>query len=226
MDDPEFSAQQAEDSFIFIRRVNQWLGGNRVVRHFVRQQLPHFQKPLRILDMGSGCCDIPIAVSKWARRKGHSLHFTCVESNQHAAAIARRNLADAPENSIQLLEQDIFRHQPEQPYDCAVASMFFHHFDDERILTLLRHLGNIVRGPLLINDLRRCPAHYWGCRLLVLGSQPVVSHDALLSIRRGFTSAELSGLLRQISGAAVTLERIWPFRLAATIDFNKGATPL
>jgi hypothetical protein len=225
MDAPDFSAQQAEDSFSFIGLVNRWLGGQRVVRQFIQQQLPHAPGSLRILDMGSGSCDIPIAIANWARKKGHDIHLTCIENNQHAADIARRNLTATPEGTIHLLEQDIFNHQPDQPYDCAIASMFFHHLDDERIQALLRHLAKIIKGPLLINDLRRCPAHYWGCRLLVLGSRPVVSHDALLSIRRGFTPAELSAHFRKIDGASADVKKIWLFRLAGSIDFNQGTTP-
>ncbi len=46
-------------------------------------------------------------------------------------------------------------HQPVQPYDFAVASLCFHHFDDTRILDLLERLQPIVRRAVLINDLMR-----------------------------------------------------------------------
>ena len=87
--------------------------------------------PLRILDIGSGSCDIPLAVSRWARAHGIPLHFTCLEMAGHAVDIARAQLARAGNPAVQLLQEDVFTHQPVEPYDCAVASMCFHHFSND-----------------------------------------------------------------------------------------------
>ena len=178
--------------------------------------------PLRILDIGSGSCDIPLAVSRWARARGIPLHFTCLEMVGHAADIARRQLARAGDPAVQLFQEDVLTHQPAEPYDCAVASMCFHHFSNAQILALLRRLRGFVLHSVLINDLRRSPLASLATRLLLTGTgaSAGVRHDALLSIRRGFKISELRTLLRQLDRVTVSVEPARWFRIAAIIRFK------
>jgi len=124
------------------------------------------------------------------------------------------------------LQQDVFSHQPQEPYDLAVASMCFHHFSDEQILDLVQRLRAFVRSGLLINDLRRSlPALAGAGLLLALSGAPAgVRHDALLSIRRGFKADELKTLLRRLPGISVRVTHEPWFRIAAVIDFTHGDT--
>jgi len=180
--------------------------------------------PLRILDIGSGSCDIPLAVSRWARAHGIPLHFTCLEMAGHAVDIARRQLARAGDPAVQLLQEDVLTHQPAEPYHLAVASMCFHHFSNAQILTLLQRLRGFVLNSVLINDLRRSRLASLAARLLLAdtGTPAGVRHDALLSIRRGFKSSELSTLLRQLDSVTVSVEPARWFRIAAIIRFKPG----
>ena len=179
--------------------------------------------PLRILDIGSGSCDIPLAMSRWAHARGLPLHFTCLEMAGHAVALARVQLAGAADPAVQLLQADIFTHQPAEPYDWAVASMCFHHFGDAQILALLQRLRGCVRGGVLINDLRRSRLAAVAAGLLLVGAPAGVRHDALLSIRRGFTIGELRTLLRQLDNVTVSVEPARWFRIAAVVRFQPGA---
>lgn len=212
------------DSFRFIEKINRHYGGTRVVRRFLAAETErlHTGAPLRILDIGSGSCDIPLAVSRWASAHGRALHFTCLEMAGHAADIARRRLARVGNPAVQVLQEDVFTHQPDEPYDCAVASMCFHHFSDEQILVLLRKLRGFVRNSVLVNDLRRSCVATLAARLLLAGGSAGVRHDALLSIQRGFKISELSALLRKLDGVAVTVNSARWFRIAAIIRFNRG----
>jgi hypothetical protein len=79
----------------------------------------------------------------------------------HAVDIARGQLARAGNPAVQLLQEDVFTHQPAEPYDWAVASMCFHHFSDAQILALLQRLRGFVRNSVLINDLRRSRWRLW-----------------------------------------------------------------
>jgi hypothetical protein len=159
-------------------------------------------------------------------RVRHPLHFTCLETAGHAVDIARGQLARAGNPAVQLLQEDAFTHQPAEPYDCAVASMCFHHFSDAQILTLLQRLRGFVRNSVLINDLRRSRLASLAARLLLTGAAAPagVRHDALLSIRRGFKISELSTLLRQLDSVTVSVEPARWFRIAAIIRFNQEKT--
>ncbi len=226
LDRPDCDPVLAATSYQFMETVNSRFGGIQIVRRFLAAETAgrHGGAPLRILDIGSGSCDIPLAVSRWARAYGIPLHFTCLEMASHAVDIARGQLARANDPAVRLLQQDAFAHQPAEPYDCAVASMCFHHFSNAQILTLLQGLRGFILNSVLINDLRRSPLASLSARLLLIGTgAPAgVRHDALLSIRRGFKITELRSLLRQLENVTVSVKPARWFRIAAIIRFKPG----
>ncbi len=221
MDSAAFGGALAEASFRFIEGVNRHLGGERLVWNFVWGEASRLKlmRPLRILDMGSGSCDIPVAVCRRAARAGIALEFVCVEYNSHAVARARRLLSANGDLPITLLHQDIFAHRPGHPYDGAVASMFFHHLGEAAIRELILRLATQVRGRLLINDLGRCWPNYLGAALLALGWPAGVRHDAMVSVKRGFRPAELREMLQRIGVGKFTAGWAWPFRIRAVLDY-------
>ena len=227
LDRPDCDPALAAASYRFMETVNGCFGGIRMVRRFLATETQgrHAGVPLRILDIGSGSCDIPLAVSQWARARGIPLHFTCLEKAGHAVNIARGQIARAGNPPVKLLQEDAFTHQPAEPYDCAVASMCFHHFTNAQILTLLRRLHGFVLNSVLINDLRRSRLAYLAARLLLAATPAGVRHDALLSIRRGFKISEMRSLLRQLDNVTLSVKPIRWFRIAAIIRFKPGENP-
>jgi Methyltransferase domain len=224
LDRPDCDPALAAESYRFMETVNCRFGGIRIVRRFLAAETSgrHTGAPLRILDIGSGSCDIPLAASRWARARGIPMHFTCLEMADHAVDIARRQLARVGDTEVQLLQENAFTHQPAEPYDYAVASMCFHHFSNAQILTLLQRLRGFVLNSVLINDLRRSRLASLLARLPLAGTPAGVRHDALLSIRRGFRINELSTLLRQLDSVTVSVEPARWFRIAAIIRFKPG----
>jgi hypothetical protein len=224
LDRPDCDPALAAASYRFMETVNSRFGGIRTVRRFLAAETAgrHAGPPLRILDIGSGSCDIPLTVSRWARARGIPLRFTCLEMAGPAADIARRELARADDPAVQLLQEDVFTHQPAEPYDYALASMCCHHFSDALILTLLQRLRGFVLHSVLINDLQRSPLASLAARLLLAGTRASagVRHDALLSIRRGFKINELRTRLRQLDRVTVSVEPARWFRIAAIIRFE------
>jgi hypothetical protein len=224
LDQSDCNPVLAAASYRFMETVNCHFGGIRIVRRFLAAETTkrNTATPLRILDIGSGSCDIPLAVSRWARSHGIALRFTCLEMAGYAADIAREKLARAGDPDVQLLQEDAFNHQPAEPYDCATASMCFHHFSDAQILTLLQKLRGFVLNSVLINDLRRSRLASLLARLPLISTPAGVRHDALLSIRRGFKVNELSALLRQLDSVTVSVEQVCWYRIAAIIRFKPG----
>ena len=226
LDRADCDSALAAASYRFMETVNARFGGIRIVRRFLATQTAgrYTGAPFRILDIGSGSCDIPLAVSRWARTYDIPLHFTCLETAGHAVDIACGQLARAGDPAVQLLQGNAFTHQPGEPYDWAVASMCFHHFSNAQILTLLQRLRGFVRNSVLINDLRRSRLASLATRLLLAGTDTPagVRHDALLSIRRGFNISELSSLLRRLDRVRVSVEPARWFRIAAIIRFQPG----
>jgi len=220
LDGTLYDERFAERCYRFMSRVNRFLGGARVVRRFLEEEVAAAPgRPLRVLDIGAGACDIPLAVARWARRRGLDLAITCLEPAPLAARIARRNLARAGLSGLRLLEEDVFAHQPSRPYDCAIGSMFFHHLRDDEIVRLVEHLRRIVRRSVLLNDLRRTALHFAGAVLLTALACPGLRHDALVSIRRGFRVADLQRTLGRIHAGSLRVENAWLFRIRAIVQF-------
>lgn len=224
IDAPQMDASLVESSLAFMGWVNRYFGGVSVVRRHLAAEASRVDGPLRVLDVGTGSADIPLAVSRWARDRGLAVEFTCIESNPQCAAVARRRLDQAADPAVRLVVGDACGHDPDAPYHCAVGSMVFHHFDDGGILRLIAHLRERVTGSLLINDLCRCWPNYLACGMLAPVLSPGVRHDALLSIRRGFRVAELRHLLARVPRATVSVARAWFFRVQAVIRFGEGSS--
>lgn len=224
IDDPDADPRLIEDALVFMARVNRHLGGTRVVRRFIADELRRTTGggTLRVLDIGAGGCDIPLAVSRWARRHRRDVRFTCLENHRHAVAFARRQLDRARDSAVELVAEDIFEHRAEQPYDCAVGSMFFHHLADDEVLRLIERLRGFVSRSVLINDLRRCWPHCLSAHVLTAFIPSGVRHDGLLSIRRSFRVGELSELLARLDGVSVAVAPAWFFRVCAVVRFEDG----
>lgn len=198
MDTADFDPRVAAQSFRFIQVVNRFFGGTWPVKRFIAQAARRHPpgRRLQILDIGSGSCDIPVAVCRWAAKKGIPVSFVCVEASDLAVALAQKRLARLPHLPIRLVHGDIFSYLPAQGFDYAIGSMLFHHLEAPRIQSLIRWLAPMVAHGIFINDLRRCPGGYLGCLALAMSASAPVRHDALLSVKKGFCHAELAEILK------------------------------
>jgi len=200
---------------------NRWGGGIAVVRDFVEFEVSRVPagRPLRVLDIGSGSCDIPLAVSRWAKARGFAVEFTCVDYSDTAVRLGWENIAKSGDLQVRMGQGDIFEYQSEEPFDCAVGSMFFHHFTDDEIIRLVNRLRSIVRHSLLISDLLRYTPYYLIAWLGSLVLPTELRHDVRVSIKRGFKLTELRHLFRDMDGVSVTVSRDRMFRALAVVRF-------
>ncbi len=224
LDSPDCDPQLAYSSYKFMQLVNRFAGGIRTVEDFLEKEISSNGRnhAIKILDIGAGTCDIPLAVMKWAGKISQRIEFTCIETNETALKIASENIRKSGLNSIKLRRENIFEMDFTHNFDYVTGSMFFHHFEDEQILSIIEKLRPYVLRAILINDLRRSLLSYASCFFLTCPLSRGVKHDALLSIRRGFKSEELRRLLGRITDSSFTVEIKNPFRLVAVLRFDRG----
>lgn len=81
-----------------------------------------------------------------------------------------------------------------QVYDAIVANLFLHHFDDEQLARLFSLAA--PRTKLFVGcEPRRARLPLAGSHMLgLIGCNDVTRHDAVLSVRAGFSGGELSAL--------------------------------
>ena len=97
----------------------------------------------------------------------------------------------------QAVAADVFAwlaHPAAPVFDVIVANLFLHHFDSVRLMELLALVARRARVVIACEPQRSSRA-LLGSRLLgVIGCNDVTRHDAVVSVRAGFTDRELSAL--------------------------------
>lgn len=222
LDGSDIGESFAMRSYRFMAVVNKYFGGTAIVESFIKNEIRNKNnpEPLKILDIGSGACDIPASICRWARNAGLDIQFTCIETNPYAIKLALENIREY--SNIKLVQEDIFKYQPGEKYDCAVGSLFFHHLTDEQIIELIDRLRTLGCRTVLINDLHRSLLCYVGCLIASLFIAADVRHDALLSIRKGFKPAQLYDLMRKIPQTRASVQTAWFGRVYAIINFTEN----
>lgn len=185
MDAGHPSASEVAGSLRFLRAINRWLGGVRVVTsHLARRP------PRTVLDVAAGAADIPQAV---ARR--FDARVVALDVSREVLAFARSEVRDP---RIRFVRGDALR-LPFRPgaFDAAVSSLFAHHLTDAGVARLLGEM-NRVAGTIVVNDLiRRSALLAWTYFFTSLSTSRLVRVDGPLSVRRAFTPGEFAEVSRR-----------------------------
>ena len=223
LDGPEHVPEFIATAYRWMTRINRLSGSVGGVRRFIEAEYRarRHDGPLRVLDIGSGACALALSVVRWATGRGLDVRFTCIDPNPVAQQVGSEKARRAPKGSICFVNCDLAHFEPDIMHDCAVASMFFHHLDDEAIVPAVDRLRDLVTNSLLIDDLLR----HWTTHALaaaLLSPAPAdVRHDGKTSVRRGFQPRELSALLSQSRAASFTVRSTLRRRVVAVVRFRR-----
>ncbi|MFN0132950.1 MAG: methyltransferase domain-containing protein [Phycisphaerales bacterium] len=197
IDDPRASPGQLRQAMFGMRVVNRTMGGiSSLLRHLERWSTRWpADRPVTLLDIGTGLADIPKAAATWARGRGLDLRITAVDANDRVLAAARRHVAGDP--AITILHADAFtleeRFGPRN-FDYVHAGMFLHHFDEAGVVRLLQSIDRLAAAGIVWNDLMRTWRGYVPTLLVTLPCPKALRHDARASIRAGFVEDEVRNL--------------------------------
>ena len=196
-----------------LEKINRSLGGHRIPLLY----LPDFvqQKPVTILDLGTGAADVPRAIARWARANGLKVQITGIDSNPDILAIARTNVPDFPEIRLESADLLALPYQPNS-FDIILCSLTLHHFSEGDVVAILRRIHDIARGGYIVNDLRRHRFAIGLSKLMAhtIITNPIARFDAPTSCERAFTPAELCAMARRAGLNQFTLHRHRFFRMA------------
>jgi SAM-dependent methyltransferase len=205
-----------------VARINRLFGGTRAaltrLDGWFRTARPG--APYSLLDVGTGVGDIPAAAARLARRRGIDLRLIGLERHFAAAGEARRRHGTAAcvADGFQLPLRD-------RSVDYVLCSQLLHHFGAAAAVRLLGELDRVARHGVVVADLRRSALAASGIYLasFPLRCHPTTRRDAVISVFRGFTAAEL-GALCGAAGVRAEVRRHAGFRLTAAWSPN-GARP-
>lgn len=223
MDDPAVDQDELAQGLKYLQFVNRRLGGaSAVLRHLRRwsRGWPPDQT-VRILDVGTGSADIPLAIAEWARQSRKRVHITGVDLHPVTVKLAREHSAGRDE--IEIIQADARQltelFNPES-FEYVLASLFLHHLPDIEVLTVLRMMDRLATRGMIWNDLVRVrfprlmlwPAIFW--------APDMVKHDAIVSVQAGFTRREAIDLAQRAGWARLRFRRHLAHRF--TLVSEKG----
>jgi 2-polyprenyl-3-methyl-5-hydroxy-6-metoxy-1,4-benzoquinol methylase len=215
MDTRPFNRDEARRALGFLAKTNDWFGGVSTILRPLEtwSRRWHPGEPVHVLDVGTGGADIPMALVRWARKKGISLRVTALELVPEIAAFAKEATRSYPE--ITVLDQNLWDLPKELTFDYLTASLFLHHIPISLRVETLSALDRRARQGLVVSDLHRTPMSYWGVAISSwIWGDSVVRHDGPLSVRRSFRVVELATLAQQAGVPYLKAQREPWFRIS------------
>jgi 2-polyprenyl-3-methyl-5-hydroxy-6-metoxy-1,4-benzoquinol methylase len=181
-----------------------WLTGGTVLS---RRAIAALGDTTRLLDVGTGGADIPLSLLAAARRRGRALTVTALDNRPEvlaAARIARPTLAATPGLSL-ALGDGLGLPYPDASFDVAHASLVLHHLEEGEAIAFLREMRRVASRGIVVNDLARSRLAWIGALLLTrtVARGRYTRNDGPLSVRRGWTRAEMLDLLDRAGLAPV-----------------------
>lgn len=191
LDAPDADPVQLRKSLSYIRWVN------RLFR-YTRATISHLERfsskwnrsqTIRILDVATGSADIPRAILTWARQKGFDVRIVGIDLHPRMASEAAESMND---RRFTVLLADALRLPfADDSFDYAITNMFLHHLDDEQIISVLRDMARVSRRGIVAADLVRNRRAYFWIKVFTLLANPMVRHDAPISVAQAFSRAEV-----------------------------------
>ena len=222
LDAGEGTDEDVARSLSDLRRINQFLGGTRVVVRAISSFLQDGSlKQISLLDVGTGSADVPMAVSESCRMKGIDTFIAAVDLSERNLRISRAQLGVSSE--IQLVRADSLRLPfAARSFDFVTASLFLHHFRDEDVVRLLADFGRIAKRAVIVNDLIRNLVPYYFTRITgpILAASFLTRNDGPVSVLRGFTTGEMKELAKRAGLKVRETKRMFPYRLSMVAEVS------
>lgn len=208
MDDPAIDEASHQWALRGLARLNRISGSvARIWRPIHRLAKSQGLKRITLVDIATGGGDVPIALTRLARRSGIELEATGIDVSQQALDFAATSARDKGV-TVDFRRVDILSDELPGKFDVAICSLFLHHLREPHALRVLRAMKESTTRLAIVNDLARSRLTYaqvWLASRIVSRS-PIVHHDGPASVRAAFTMDEALDLAHRagLDGAEAT----------------------
>ncbi len=188
-------------------KINQLLGffGNTY------RLLKTFPANTSVLDIGCGGGLFILHLSQYLP----TFQFIGTDISADAITLAQQNYQEKNSHnnlSFQLQHSNTLT-QNENSMDVILSTLVCHHLTDDELIHFLQTTLKIARKAVIINDLHRHGLATFFYRLISpVFRNRLITHDGLISIRRGFTRKEWLLLLQKADIKHYQLKWFFPFR--------------
>ena len=200
-----------------LRRVNGWMRHHAIMAGALKNNLNGFA-PEQITELGAGDGTFLLRVARKIRA-GQASSLP-VSPGVNATLLDLQNIVSAETLAgfrnlgwrAEAVVADVFDWpQATGAVGVVIANLFLHHFEDARLAELLRLISKRARLFIAIEP-RRAPWPLFCSRLLwARGCNDVTRHDAVASVRAGFSGHELSALWPDKQNWRLTEQRAGAF---------------
>ena len=187
-DDPRAIRSRAD-----LRRINRLMGTQALLGNLLDTMLQE-SAPMRLIELGAGDGMLLLRLAQRRSRHWPKISLGLLDLQP---VVGNETLAGYRELGwhVEVVHADVFDWlaQPQvEPAPIVLANLFMHHFDGQRLQALLTGIANRARAFLCLEP-RRSGFALLGSRLLgVIGCNDVTRHDAVTSVRAGFSARDLS----------------------------------
>jgi hypothetical protein len=174
-----------------LRRVNSWMRNHSIMADTLKNNL-NGQAPKKITELGAGDGNFILSVAQRLSSRWSNTNVTLLDLQKNVSAETLAAFSKFGWRA-QAVVADVFD-WPQSSEEIVITNLFLHHFENERLAELLRIISG--RAKLFIAlEPRRAPLPLFFSRLLwAIGCNDVTRHDAIVSVRAGFSGEELSAL--------------------------------
>jgi len=194
MDLPNPDENALRNDLQHLARLNRTFGGKKAVET-VFHKLADKSRSLLLIDLASGYGDHGRNLLGLAKARQHDVTIVAVDFQFKTLQIAREA---TPASKKMFFVQADARQLPfrNQAADLALCSLALHHFAEKDALTVLQEMARVGRHGTACVDLVRSRLAAFCIWLLTtfIIRDPMVRHDARLSVRRAFTDVEMKSL--------------------------------
>jgi len=212
MDLPNSDVELLQNTYRQFYRINKMLSGWDRIYHEYLQPRMNTSRRFRLLDIGFGGGDIPVILSKLARRDGFHLEITAIEADERAYRFTK---------TLPFDDRIEFRHcyahhmvSYGERFDFVISNHLLHHLRNNEMAEILEQAKTLSRDLILFSDIERSDVGYalFGLTAPFMFHNSFIVEDGLISIRKSFTKRELEKLVPE----DWTVTRQFPFRLLLT----------
>lgn len=200
--------------------INHWLGGNAVTVQAVQKVVKKLPvgKRVTFADLGCGSGEMLRLLAHKMKKQKRDATWMGIDANPNIVDYAVGQSKDFA--NISFSTDDILGDRfQQQKFDVVLATLFFHHFETDDLIRILRQLGRQA-GYIIINDIHRHPIAYYSIKWLteMFSQSAMVKYDAPLSVLRSFTRAEWALILEQAGLLHYQIRWRWAFRWQIIIE--------
>jgi ubiquinone/menaquinone biosynthesis C-methylase UbiE len=212
LDDPDVDPKLVTRSLSDVVRSNSLFGGLSSAMDELKEALKDAPRSATLLDVGTGLGDIPCRARKIAPQMGIELTTIGLDS---ALELAR---ASRPVLGLTVCGDALRLPFADRSVDIVMCSQVLHHFAGNDALKLLREMNRVARVRVVVSDIRRSWLAAAGLWLVSfpLRFHAVSRHDGVVSVMRGFTTAELADTVQQAVSRKPIVHRRRGFRVTTS----------